>query len=262
MALDPSFCYGNRYLFQTFTAANGCDSVVTLYLTVNESKHTDTTAGSCGSYTWNDETYTTSGEYTQTFTAANGCDSVVTLHLTILPLPTPNITGVTTVCEGQTATLNATGGVSYLWEDGTTTNTYPATVSGLYTVTATNAEGCSATASATVTVNPLPEVAITGNTAICPGGSTILTATGAATYMWSNGSSNASIGAYGLFSICATASRCALDFFAILFSFVVVSGCAVAHPPIYLQAHKRLLPTVGTKSCGEHDCLEGPSRLR
>ena len=218
---DSTYTTSGEYT-QTFTAANGCDSVVTLYLTVNESKHTDTTAGSCGSYTWNDETYTTSGEYTQTFTAANGCDSVVTLHLTILPLPTPNITGVTTVCEGQTATLNATGGVSYLWEDGTTTNTYPATVSGLYTVTATNAEGCSATASATVTVNPLPEVAITGNTAICPGGSTILTAitvlvsqppvitingntnlcagesttltaTGGVSYMWSNGSTDSAI---------------------------------------------------------------------
>ena len=205
---DSTYTTSGEYT-QTFTAANGCDSVVTLYLTVNESKHTDTTAGSCGSYTWNDETYTTSGEYTQTFTAANGCDSVVTLHLTILPLPTPNITGVTTVCEGQTATLNATGGVSYLWEDGTTTNTYPATVSGLYTVTATNAEGCSATASATVTVNPLPEVAITGNTAICPGGSTILTATGAATYMWSNGSSNASIpvNAFGQYSVIGTSAE-------------------------------------------------------
>ena len=205
---DSTYTTSGEYT-QTFTAANGCDSVVTLYLTVNESKHTDTTAGSCGSYTWNDETYTTSGEYTQTFTAANGCDSVVTLHLTILPLPTPNITGVTTVCEGQTATLNATGGVSYLWEDGTTTNTYPATVSGLYTVTATNAEGCSATASATVTVNPLPEVAITGNTAICPGGSTILTATGAATYMWSNGSSNASIpvNTFGQYSVIGTSAE-------------------------------------------------------
>ena len=205
---DSTYTTSGEYM-QTFTAANGCDSVVTLYLTVNESKHTDTAAGSCGSYTWNDETYTTSGEYTQTFTAANGCDSVVTLHLTILPLPTPNIIGVTTVCEGQTATLTATGGVSYLWEDGTTTNTYPATVSGFYTVTATNAEGCSATASATVTVNPLPEVVITGNTYICPGGSTILTATGAATYMWSNGSSNASIpvNTFGQYSVIGTSAE-------------------------------------------------------
>ena len=204
---DSIYTTSGEYI-QTFTAANGCDSTVTLQLTINESKHTDTTAESCGSYTWNETTYTTSGEYFQTFTAANGCDSTVTLHLTILPLPTPNITGVTTVCEGQTATLNATGGVSYLWEDGTTTNTYPATVSGFYTVTVTNAEGCSATASATVTVNPHPEVAITGNTAICPGGSTVLTATGADSYQWSNGSTNPSIpvNMFGQYSVIGTSS--------------------------------------------------------
>ena len=204
---DSTYTTSGEYV-QTFTAANGCDSTVTLQLTINESKHTDTTAESCGSYTWNETTYTSSGEYIQNFTAANGCDSTVTLQLTILPLPTPNITGVTTVCEGQTATLNATGGVSYLWEDGTTTNTYPATTSGLYTVTVTNAEGCSATASTTVTVNPLPEVVITGSTAICPGGSTVLTATGADSYMWSNGSSNSSIpvNMFGQYSVIGTSA--------------------------------------------------------
>jgi len=204
---DSIYTTSGEYV-QTFTAANGCDSTVTLQLIINESKHTDTTAESCGSYTWNETTYTTTGEYTQTFTAANGCDSTVTLQLTILPLPTPNITGVTTVCEGQTATLNATGGVSYLWEDGTTTNTYPATVSGLYTVTVTNAEGCSATASTTVTVNPLPEVVITGSTAICPGSSTVLTATGADSYVWSNGSTNPSIpvNMFGQYSVIGTSA--------------------------------------------------------
>jgi len=205
---DSTYTTSGDYT-QTFTASNGCDSVVTLHLIVNNPVHTETTAGSCDSYTWNGQTYTASGDYTQTFTADNGCDSTVTLHLTILPLPTPNITGVTTVCEGQTATLTATGGVSYLWEDGTTTNTYPATVSGLYTVTVTNAEGCSATASTTVTVNPLPEVVITGNTAICPGGSTVLTATGADSYQWSNGSTNPSIpvNAFGQYSVIGTSAE-------------------------------------------------------
>ena len=194
---------------QTFTAANGCDSVVTLHLTIHPSVAELVEATACDSYTWNGSTYTASGDYTQTFETANGCDSVVTLHLTILPSPTPAITGVTTVCEGQTATLTATGGTSYLWEDGTTTNTHPATVSGLYTVTATNAEGCSATASATVTVHPSPQVSITGNTYICPGGSTVLTATGAATYMWSNGSTNAAIpvNAFGQYSVIGTSAE-------------------------------------------------------
>ena len=121
---DSTYTTSGEYT-QTFTAANGCDSIVTLQLTVNPSVSDIIAVTICDSYTWNETTYTSSGEYIQNFTAANGCDSIVTLQLTILPLPTPNITGVTTVCEGQTATLNATGGVSYLWEDGTTTNIYP-----------------------------------------------------------------------------------------------------------------------------------------
>ena len=205
---DSTYSTSGEYI-QTFTAANGCDSVVTLHLTIHPSVAELVEATACDSYTWNGSTYTASGDYTQTFTSASGCDSVVTLHLTILPSPTPAITGVTTVCEGQTATLTATGGVSYLWEDGTATASFSTTESGVYTVTVTNANGCSATASATVTVNPLPEVAVTGNTYICPGGSTVLTATGAATYMWSNGSTNAAIpvNAFGQYSVIGTSAE-------------------------------------------------------
>ncbi len=65
--------------------------------------------------------------------------------------------------------------------------------SGLYTVTATNAEGCSALADVTVTVNPLPNVNISGDNSFCQGGNVTLTATGANSYAWSNFSSNASI---------------------------------------------------------------------
>ena len=43
-------------------------------------------------YEWNDQKYTTSGEYSQTFTAANGADSVVTLTLVVLPEVKPVVT--------------------------------------------------------------------------------------------------------------------------------------------------------------------------
>jgi hypothetical protein len=67
----------------TLTAANGCDSVVTMTLTVNlsaVSEFTIETPDSC--YEWNDVLYCESGDYTQTLTTVAGCDSVVTLHLT------------------------------------------------------------------------------------------------------------------------------------------------------------------------------------
>ena len=62
---------------------NGCDSTVTLHLTI----HKDTTfrfsETACDSYSWNGQTYTQSGDYVQHFQTVYGCDSAVTLHLTI-----------------------------------------------------------------------------------------------------------------------------------------------------------------------------------
>ena len=71
---------------QTFTAANGCDSVATLQLTIKNCTDVLSVDSviTCDSYVWNDSVYTVSGDYTQTFMAANGCDSIVTLALTII----------------------------------------------------------------------------------------------------------------------------------------------------------------------------------
>ena len=69
---------------QVLTAANGCDSIVTLHLTINNSVHYSFTETANSPYTWNGTEYTETGDYTQNFTASNGCDSIVTLHLNIL----------------------------------------------------------------------------------------------------------------------------------------------------------------------------------
>ena len=71
---------------KTFIAANGCDSIVTLHLTVDYSTTGDETHMAVESYEWHGETYTASGEYKYTFTNAAGCDSIITLHLTIVPV--------------------------------------------------------------------------------------------------------------------------------------------------------------------------------
>ena len=67
-----------------YTAANGCDSIITLNLTINSYHITDTVVA-CDSYTWIDGiTYTESTDSpTQTYTALSGCDSIITLNLTI-----------------------------------------------------------------------------------------------------------------------------------------------------------------------------------
>ena len=64
----------------------------------------------CNSYTWNDITYTASGEYVQTFALPNGCDSVVTLHLTItVGIDDRDLTGMEIFPNPTSTVLNIKG---------------------------------------------------------------------------------------------------------------------------------------------------------
>jgi hypothetical protein len=123
---------------QTFTAANGCDSVVTLTLTINYSDTTEFSQTACDSYTWEGTTYTQSGDYPMTLTNKKGCDSLVTMHLTINYSSTPT-------------NLNVTECNSYVWHkpNGDTT----ITTSGVYTRTFRNVSGCDSVVTLNVTIN-------------------------------------------------------------------------------------------------------------
>ena len=76
---------------RVFQTANGCDSTVTMTLTVNYSDHITLDLVESGSYTWNDVTYDQSGVYVQNFTNATNCDSIVTINLTIYGTEAPEI---------------------------------------------------------------------------------------------------------------------------------------------------------------------------
>jgi len=78
----------------------GCDSVITLVLTIKQPSASTTTAAICQtcSYTFNGTTYNTSGTYTHHLTNAVGCDSAATLVLTV-----GQITGDTVLCITDTA---------------------------------------------------------------------------------------------------------------------------------------------------------------
>ena len=72
-------------LTHVFTTVYGCDSTVTLHLTVNYSTESTFDTMAYGSYVWNNETYTTSGTYEQTLATVEGCDSTVTMNLVVIP---------------------------------------------------------------------------------------------------------------------------------------------------------------------------------
>ena len=140
---------------------------------------------------------------------------VYTIHFTNVhpavdvSLNSPN--GQYTACEGETVTVTASGvgADNYAWNNnmGTNTTIHP-TTSGNYTVTASNAGGCTAYATAYVTINPIPNVNITGTSIICEGTNTNLTATGAYSYSWSTGATSASINVSteGTYTVIGTSS--------------------------------------------------------
>lgn len=140
----------------------GCDSTITLNLTVNPSYEQFESIGVCANdfpYSWRDTVFaegTESGTFTFRRQTISGCDSIVHLTLTVNALPTVAILGDTIIEPGTYTMLVATFGVgyTYLWSNGDQGNII--NVSPMedtyYSVTVTNSEGCSASDSVLVTL--------------------------------------------------------------------------------------------------------------
>jgi hypothetical protein len=136
-------------------------------------------------------TVTTAGSYSVTITNAVGCTSNCNTTVTVDAAPTCNISGNTSICNGGSTELCALAGMTtYLWSTGASTQCITVTTAGSYSVTITNAAGCTSNCNTTVTVDATPACNISGNTSICSGGSTELCATsGMTSYLWSTGAS-------------------------------------------------------------------------
>jgi len=96
------------------------------------------------------------------------------------------IAGDTSICEGDSTVLTASGGISYLWNTSDTTpsiTVYPPTGQTVYSV-ATTAGACTASDTVTVTVNSLPVASITGLNTLCAGETVTLTAGIEQSYSW------------------------------------------------------------------------------
>ncbi len=165
------------------------------------------TAVACNSYVLNNQTYSSSGIYTQNLTNAAGCDSTLTLDLTINPVPIVTVNNPT-ICLGQPATLTASGATTYLWSNGETTNsiTVSPDASTTYTVTGTTA-GCSTSSLASVTLDQ-PTIDLGANIVLSAGDSVILDATCTCqTYQWSTGETTSTIVVYALGTYTVTVSN-------------------------------------------------------
>ena len=144
-------------------------------------------------------TNTTSNPVTLNYimTATSGfCTSIDYVTVVVYPTPTATITGNTNICLGQSTTLTASGGSSYLWNDGSTTAsiTVSPTTTTTYLVSAVDGGCTSAPAQVTVNVSQGPVAIITGPDSVCAGDDAVLTAVGGTAWLWSvNNNTNQSI---------------------------------------------------------------------
>ncbi len=132
--------------------------------------------------------------YTVTGIDSFGCAATSSVNIIVYPVPAISITSANpTICFGASATLNASGASTYSWSPSTnlnSTNTPSVianpTTTTTYTVNAIDVNGCSATATSIITVQPLPVLVATAlDSTLCVGQSTILSVSGALNYIWS-----------------------------------------------------------------------------
>lgn len=139
------------------------------------------------------------GTYICTVTDVNGCNAVDSVTITAAPLLELDINGSSVICdptETGSATVNASGGTppyTYLWSNGETTQTIDNLTSGIYSVTVTDSQGCTAEGSYTISIIDDFILDIAVQNVLCKGDSTgsILAegwgGTPPYTYEWSTG---------------------------------------------------------------------------
>ena len=211
----------------TVTGSNGCTASASQVITQNtalpsanislpatsiltcSTTSISLTATGGGTYSWSNGTVVvgtnailnvnTPGTYSVTITSVNGCSASASQVITqSIGSPIASIAAPTTsnlTCLSNSISLTSSGGGTYSWSNGTavvgTNATLAVTNPGTYTVTVTNANGCTASASQVITQNiTLPSASITApSTTVltCLNTSISLTATGGGTYSWSNG---------------------------------------------------------------------------
>lgn len=199
----------------TLSASNGsCVSSISHSLTVNPNPSLSVsaspnlvcagdpatlTATGATAYTWLPTPSTgsviivnplSSTAYSVTGTNVFGCSSMVSQLLIVNPIPVLSLSAShTLICMGGSSTLSASGANTYSWTGGGTgsiTVVSPASNTTFSVNGSLSSTGCSSTQTISVAVFH-PQFTISGNPAVCMGGSTTLSASGANSYTW-NGS--------------------------------------------------------------------------
>ena len=200
---DQRFCNSILPIYSTTSASNNCaGSPITFQ---NASL---TSSGNISNYVWNfgdggtgngapvNHTYAAGGTYNVSMTiTTEGCTEDTVIPITVLPLPVVDLGVDIGVCAGSSAQLNfpnTLGTGTYAWTPATglssasvASPTVTPTATTIYTLTYTNASGCSASDNILVTLNPLPIANAGADEVSCASAPVQLQASGGVSYSWS-----------------------------------------------------------------------------
>ncbi|MBO7481208.1 MAG: gliding motility-associated C-terminal domain-containing protein, partial [Bacteroidales bacterium] len=165
-------CLGGNVVLQAHVSNAGTGYTVTWAVSPTTGAGLTTTTGERITVTPTaDDTYT----YTATL-SANSCSTSGTFEIsdhvsvTVYPLPTAGINNTTAggtnviTCTQQQITVTATGGTSYAWSNSVNVADNTFATNGTYTVTVTDANGCTATEDFFVDIdNSIPNISISNN---------------------------------------------------------------------------------------------------
>jgi hypothetical protein len=199
--------------------ANGCSAIASVVTqmetipvpTISANGATNICAGDtvilsasgASSYVWSNNQTTSSIQVTQSgiynFVASNGNCSVASSDIVVNVNTPPDAiitaNGSLSFCNGDSVILSSNLASSYLWSNGSTSQSITVYQSGTFSVTTSNGTCSNTSSNVIVNVNAIPTASISanGSTTFCEGGNVVLTANTSNSYQWNTGSNNASI---------------------------------------------------------------------
>lgn len=127
-----------------------------------------------------------SGTHIYTLSSSDSLNCLTNATIAVLVVGNPTIAILTaSICPLATATLQASGASSYTWQNNTNANSYTASpLSNTSYTLVGSAAGCTASATGSIYIYPLPAASFQSNSPVCNGTNLNLFGSGGSSYVW------------------------------------------------------------------------------
>lgn len=190
----PDICSGNNFVYNSATNPQTATAVWTRPAVNGISNAAISTPQTTNPNEVLINTSNLSKTVVYSYTLTNGsCVTNYQVNVVVHPVQSLTITSALSVCEGVPVLLKAKGAATYTWSNGGLTNsiTVSPSVTTVFTLNATDYNGCPASQQRTISVLPKPTLSISAPSLVCKGQTVIISATGnGSSFLWSSGLSS------------------------------------------------------------------------